>query len=628
MDVFRQFRRALPARERPTQNAPRVRSGASPPVSLPVLAVALHALVVPSLGCAYSGHPVLIQAPNRLPAHVEADGVVIGAESYASPDKAEFAFGEDVSTPQRGARPRGFLPILISIRNDTAEHILVDRDKSRLLSADGKTSVPATWRTMYRQFKGDEAGAALALGVAGGDAQRRANDDMARDWQKKELPDQKTLAPGGGGVGGFIYFRDKGGEGPYTLIVAVEKLKSSKSLLIEVAVAEGAPNAGEDDHHDVHPEATAGVEADIDAEVTADAAVEAKLSVDVGVGNKPKGSTLPTGRIKIIFDERTKQLRAPDGVILFELDKDALKNDDHTRRTLEAYREFLEKHPAAKLRIEGHTDSRADDRYNLDLSHRRARIVRRWLVDKGINEKRLEYEGKGERAPRLRTRAGDVEGVDPAEYKACRDGGPSVPADCEERVWRKNRRVEFHVTAGARSLMKRAPPAPSSPGPPPPAAACPFLIGPRLSALGPDSYLRIALASQPLCWLELSLGIGFQSHVSGESAVNAVPILLRGRFWFMESEHSLLADVGLGLAPHFVSSKDGSDGDVAFAGSLGLGYGYRSESPWRVALLLGAATYVTSAPAPAELLFAFPSGRDSGGFELGPYGEASLGYMF
>ena len=614
----------------PTENALRARSRDWPPVSLPVLAVALLALVAPSLGCAYSGYPVLIPAPNRLPAHVEADGVVVGAESYASPDKAEFAFGEDVSTPQRSSGPRGFLPILVSIRNDTAEHILVDRGKSRLVSADGKTSKPATWRTMYRQFKGDEAGAALALGVAGGDAQRRANDDMASDWQKKELPDQKTLAPDGDGVGGFIYFRDKGGEGPYTLIVAVEKLKSSKSLRIEVAVGEGAPNAGEDDDHDVdaEAEAAAGVEAHLDAEVKADAGVEAKVSIDVGAGNEPKGNPLLSGRIKIIFDEKTKQLKAPDGLILFELDKDALKNDDHTRRTLEAYREFLEKHPAAKLRIEGHTDSRADDAYNLDLSHRRARTVRRWLVDQGINDNRLKYEGKGERAPRLKTSEGDVEGVDPEEYKACKNGGPGVPDDCEELVWRKNRRVEFHVTAGASSLRKRSPPTPSASELSPPAAACPFLIGPRLSALGPDSYVRIALAIQPVCWLELSLGVGFQSHVSEDSAVNAVPILVRGRFWFMESEHSLLADVGLGPSPYFISSRDEADSGVAFAGSLGLGYGYRGESPWRVALLLGAASYFTSAPAPAKLLFALPSERYSSGFELGPYGEAALGYMF
>jgi outer membrane protein OmpA-like peptidoglycan-associated protein len=52
-----------------------------------------------------------------------------------------------------------------------------------------------------------------------------------------------------------------------------------------------------------------------------------------------------------------------------------------------------------KMRIEGHTDDRGNDEKNLDLSKRRAASVVRYLVDKGIDESRLDSEGYGESKP-------------------------------------------------------------------------------------------------------------------------------------------------------------------------------------------------------------------------------------
>ena len=51
------------------------------------------------------------------------------------------------------------------------------------------------------------------------------------------------------------------------------------------------------------------------------------------------------------------------------------------------------------LRIEGHADERADSRYNLDLSRRRAEAVRAWLISRGIAPERLEAIGTGEARP-------------------------------------------------------------------------------------------------------------------------------------------------------------------------------------------------------------------------------------
>jgi outer membrane protein OmpA-like peptidoglycan-associated protein len=52
-----------------------------------------------------------------------------------------------------------------------------------------------------------------------------------------------------------------------------------------------------------------------------------------------------------------------------------------------------------RVRVEGHTDDRGDDKRNLDLSQRRADAVRRYLSGKGVAESRVEAQGFGETKP-------------------------------------------------------------------------------------------------------------------------------------------------------------------------------------------------------------------------------------
>ncbi|MNF07304.1 Photosystem I chlorophyll a apoprotein A2 [compost metagenome] len=51
--------------------------------------------------------------------------------------------------------------------------------------------------------------------------------------------------------------------------------------------------------------------------------------------------------------------------------------------------------------IQGHTDSDGDDAKNLDLSDRRAKGVKNYLVSLGIEEDRLESKGYGESKPKV-----------------------------------------------------------------------------------------------------------------------------------------------------------------------------------------------------------------------------------
>ncbi len=71
------------------------------------------------------------------------------------------------------------------------------------------------------------------------------------------------------------------------------------------------------------------------------------------------------------------------------------------------------------LEIQGHSDERNTNEYNLKLSQDRANAVKQYLVDKGVDEKRLKPRGYGEEAP--------------------------VDNGHNESAWSKNRRVEFII---------------------------------------------------------------------------------------------------------------------------------------------------------------------------------------
>ncbi len=59
----------------------------------------------------------------------------------------------------------------------------------------------------------------------------------------------------------------------------------------------------------------------------------------------------------------------------------------------------MSENPSYKLKISGYTDSRGDAAANLDLSDRRAKAVKQYLIDKGIDGGRVEAVGYGEVDP-------------------------------------------------------------------------------------------------------------------------------------------------------------------------------------------------------------------------------------
>lgn len=88
-----------------------------------------------------------------------------------------------------------------------------------------------------------------------------------------------------------------------------------------------------------------------------------------------------------------------EGKIIFDSDKATIRAGT-SEKVLQTLLSFLNEHPEVTMvRVEGHTDDRASDEHNMDLSARRALTVCDWLVDHGIENTRLLAVGFGETRP-------------------------------------------------------------------------------------------------------------------------------------------------------------------------------------------------------------------------------------
>ena len=85
------------------------------------------------------------------------------------------------------------------------------------------------------------------------------------------------------------------------------------------------------------------------------------------------------------------------GNILFEVNKSRLLQGGLL--ITDKLANFLRKYPKRELLIEGHTDSRGSDTYNLGLSNQRAIAVFSALMERGVDSERMITRGYGEQYP-------------------------------------------------------------------------------------------------------------------------------------------------------------------------------------------------------------------------------------
>ncbi|WP_111706918.1 OmpA family protein [Lutibacter citreus] len=88
------------------------------------------------------------------------------------------------------------------------------------------------------------------------------------------------------------------------------------------------------------------------------------------------------------------QLMVKIDPIYFDLNQSFIRSDAAVE--LGKVLKVMEKYPKIKVALGSHTDSRASDKYNWDLSNRRAKASLEWLIDQGIDPTRITAEGFGE----------------------------------------------------------------------------------------------------------------------------------------------------------------------------------------------------------------------------------------
>lgn len=90
-----------------------------------------------------------------------------------------------------------------------------------------------------------------------------------------------------------------------------------------------------------------------------------------------------------------------DLVVTFDYNSDDLTGG--ARRNLDEFAKALQDQrlASASFVVEGHTDGRGGETYNLGLSERRANAVVRYLQEKGVEAGKLSAKGYGKSRPRV-----------------------------------------------------------------------------------------------------------------------------------------------------------------------------------------------------------------------------------
>jgi outer membrane protein OmpA-like peptidoglycan-associated protein len=97
-----------------------------------------------------------------------------------------------------------------------------------------------------------------------------------------------------------------------------------------------------------------------------------------------------------------------DMLITFELGSDRLS--PQAKQNLAEFARALkgDRLADATFNIDGHTDARGTDAFNLDLSNRRAEAVVSYLEGLGVSRERLQAQGHGEAKPRVEDPFADI----------------------------------------------------------------------------------------------------------------------------------------------------------------------------------------------------------------------------
>lgn len=84
-------------------------------------------------------------------------------------------------------------------------------------------------------------------------------------------------------------------------------------------------------------------------------------------------------------------------LVLFDFNKYEVKNK--VKGSLNTLAKALEENPDIRIKIDGYTDFIGSEGYNLELSVKRAKSIKNYLVDRGVNSSNISIEGYGKQNP-------------------------------------------------------------------------------------------------------------------------------------------------------------------------------------------------------------------------------------
>jgi outer membrane protein OmpA-like peptidoglycan-associated protein len=140
------------------------------------------------------------------------------------------------------------------------------------------------------------------------------------------------------------------------------------------------------------------------------------------VRDKEKVEKIIAQEKDVVKDSKDRLVIKTDDPIYYDYNLWYIRKDSKT--TLRHIIEIMNKYPDMILEIGAHTDMRGNDRYNINLSEKRAESAKEFLVDLGISEKRIIAKGYGSSQPIVKCKTED---------------------SCSEEEHELNRRCEFVI---------------------------------------------------------------------------------------------------------------------------------------------------------------------------------------
>lgn len=221
-----------------------------------------------------------------------------------------------------------------------------------------------------------------------------------------------------GGYGMYDIYTSKIPEPDAELKFIVKDKKTGKPMSVEMNLSTNALVEGNDTHFDYKKKTDKNGE----AVITYKPQVK---HLDVAIneeGYLPSYETIDIARtegrpqlIELIPIEKESSF----DIHSIHFDFESAKIKEESFKYLDALADYLKKHPTFKFEIIGHTDLHGTDSFNDKLSLDRARSVRDYLKNKGIDEKHFTIRGEGKKHPK----------------------NPKICPECDE----ENRRTEFKL---------------------------------------------------------------------------------------------------------------------------------------------------------------------------------------